>query len=49
MIVEQVVQANLKDNYCFKLCNALKTGYLIEEIDLCHFFDLSVDSKNCIY
>lgn len=48
IIVEQIVQANQEDSYCSKLCNALKTGYSIEKIDLRHFFDLLVDSENYI-
>lgn len=47
-IIDQVVQANLEDSYCSKLCHSLKDGYLAKEIDLHHFSDLSVDSKNCI-
>ncbi len=47
-IVDQVVQANLEDSYCSKLCYSLKNGYPTKEIDSRHFSDLSVDSKNCI-
>ena len=47
-IVDQVVQANLKDSYCSKLRHSLQTGYPSKEIDSRHFSDLSVDSENCI-
>lgn len=49
IIIEQIVWANLKNNYYFKLCNILKTGYQIEKIDLCHFFDILINSKYYIY
>lgn len=39
-IVEQIVWAIFKDNDYSKICNILKTGYLIKEINLYHFFDL---------
>lgn len=47
-INKQVVQTNLKDSYYSKLRNALKTDYLIKEIDSRHFYNLSVNSENCI-
>ncbi len=47
-IVDQVVQANLKDSYCSKLRYSLQTGYPSKEIDSRHFSDLSVNSENCI-
>ncbi len=47
-IIDQVIQANLEDSYCSKLRHSLKANYPIKEIDSRHFFDLSVDSKNCI-
>lgn len=48
-IGQQVVQANLKDSYYSKLCNALKTGYPIEKMNLYYFSDFSIDLKNCIW
>ncbi len=47
-IVNQVIQANLKDSYCSNLCYSLQTGYSLGEIDSRHFSNLSVDSENCI-
>ena len=47
-IIEQVVKANLEDDYYSKLCHSLETGHLVKEIDLHYFSHLSVDSKNCI-
>ena len=47
-IIEKIIQANLEDNYCFKLYHLLKIGYPIKKIDLCHFLNLSVDSENCV-
>lgn len=47
-IIEQVIQANLKDNYYSKLCNVSKTSYSLEKIILHHFFNILVNSKNCI-
>lgn len=40
--------SQLRDTYCFRLCTALKTGSLTEEINARHFSDLSVDLDNCI-
>ncbi len=48
-IMDQVVQANLEDSYFSKLRHSLKADYPTTEIDSRHFFDLSVDSKNCIH
>lgn len=48
IIVDQIVQANLEDIYCSKLHYILKNGYLTKETVFRHFFNLSIDSKNCI-
>ena len=47
-IIEQVVKANLEDDYCSKLYHSLETSHLVKKIDLHYFFHLLVDSKNCI-
>ena len=47
-IIEEVIKANLKDDYYSKLRHLLETGYPVKEIDLHHFSYLSGNSKNCI-
>lgn len=47
-VVNQVVQTNLEDTYCFELRYSLRADYFIITIDFCHFFDLFANSKNCI-
>ncbi len=45
---EKVIQANLVDPYCTKLCESIRTRSSIEGINTRHFSDLFVDTKNCI-
>lgn len=47
-IINQVIKANFKDSYCFKLYHSLKDDSYIKEIDLFCFFNLLVNSKDCI-
>ena len=47
-IIEQIVKANLEDDYCSKLRHSLETGHSVKKIDLRYFSYLSIDSKNCI-
>lgn len=49
IIVHQVIEANLKDNFCFKLYHLLKMSYLMKEIDSCYFTNFLVYSKNYNY
>ena len=44
-----MIQANLVDLYCTKLCKSIRISSSIEDINTCHFSDLFVDTKNCIY
>lgn len=48
IIVKQVFQANLEDDYCSKLCHLLKIGFWAKHIDPCHFFHLLVHLKNYV-
>lgn len=49
IIVEQVIQANLEDDYCFKLCHSLKIDCQIKDINSRHFSHLLVDSENYMH
>ena len=45
---KKVIQANLVDLYCTKLCESIKTSSSIEGINTRHLLDLFVDTRNCI-
>lgn len=42
------MQANLEDNYCWKLYYLLKDAYLAKKTNMCHFSNLSVNFEKCI-
>ncbi len=48
-ISKKLIQANLTDLYCIKLYKIISTYFPIKSINTCHFSDLSIDTKNCIY
>ncbi len=45
---EKVIQANVSDLYCIKLCKTILTYSSIKDINTCHLSDLSIDTKGCI-
>ncbi len=47
-ISEKVIQANLADPYCIKLCEIISTRSSIEGINTCYLLDLSINTRNCI-
>lgn len=49
IIIQQIVRANFKDNYCSEIPNISKTGYSMKKIGLHHFFNFLVNLKNLIY
>lgn len=55
IIIKQVIEINLKDNYYYKLyhllktCHSLKTCYLAKIISLYYFSYPIVNQKNYIY
>ncbi len=47
-IPEKVIQANLADPYCIKLCKTISIHSPIESINTRHLSDLSINSRGCI-
>ena len=47
--LERVIQTNLVDLYCTKLCKIIRTSSSIESINTCYISDLFIDTKDCIH
>ena len=45
---KKIIQANLIDLYNIKLCKIISLYFPIKSINICHFSDLSIDTKDCI-
>lgn len=45
---EKIIQANLANPYCIKLCKTILTHSFIEGINTCHLLVLSIDTRGCI-
>lgn len=43
-----MIQANLIDFYCIKLCKIIKTSFFIKGINICYLSDLFINTKDYI-
>ena len=48
-ISEKIIQVNLADFYCINLCQIISLYSPIKNINICHFSDLSINTRDYIY